>query len=70
MLARVSVLSVCIWIAIGTVLSTFRTDQLRFSQNNAWAISTDKILHTNEMLTCTNDLIRLKTLISRAPVTR
>ena len=37
---HVSVLSVCIWIAIATVLSTFRTDQPRF-KFSPWAISTD-----------------------------
>ena len=50
-----------VFVLVATVLSTFRTDQPRFkfSPNSPWAISTDKILHTNEMVTCTNDLTRL-----------
>ena len=42
-----------VFVVVATVLSTFRTDQPRFkfSPNRPWAISTDKILHTNEMLT-------------------
>ena len=58
----VSVLAGCIWIAIAIVSSAFRTDQPRFkfSRNRPWATSTDYIFRSNEMLTCTNDLIRLK----------
>jgi hypothetical protein len=43
------------------VLSTFRTDEtyFKFSPSILCAISTDKILNTYEMLTCTNDLSRL-----------
>ena len=52
---------ICICIAIATVLSTFRTDQPRFefSPNSPWAVSPYKTLHTNEMLTCTDDWTRL-----------
>ena len=51
----------CVFVLLATVLSTFRIDQPRFKlgPNSPWAISTDKILHTNEMLTCMNDLTRL-----------
>ena len=50
-----------VFVLVATVLSTFITDQPRFefSLNSPWAISPYKILHTNEMLTCTNDLTRL-----------
>ena len=50
-----------VFVLLATVLSTFRIDQPRFKLglNSPWAISTDKILHNNEMLTCTNDLTRL-----------
>ena len=62
---------ICLFVLVATVLSTFRTDQSRFKfvPNSLWAISTDNILHKNEMLTCVNDLTRLKTLMSRAAVT-
>ena len=47
-----------VFVLVATVLSTFRTDQPRFefSTNSPWAISPYTILHTNEMLTCTNDV--------------
>ena len=50
-----------VFVLVATVLSTFRTDQPRFefSPNSPWAVSPYKTLHTNEMLTCTNDLTRL-----------
>ena len=50
-----------VFVLAAIVLSTFRIDQPRFvfSLNSPWAISPYKILHTNEMLTCTNDLTRL-----------
>ena len=50
-----------VFVLVATVLSTFRTDQTRFefSPNSPWAVSPYKTLHTNEMLTCTNDLTRL-----------
>jgi hypothetical protein len=34
-----------------------------FSPNSIWAISTGKILHTYEMLTCMNDLTRLSNVL-------
>ena len=42
-----------VFVLVATVLSTFKTDQPRFklSLNSPWAISIDKILHTNEMQT-------------------
>ena len=50
-----------VFILLPTVLSTFSTYQPRFkfSSTGPWANSIDKILNTNEMLTCTNDLTRL-----------
>ena len=50
-----------VFVLVATVLSTFRTDQTRFefSPNSPWAVLPYKTLHTNEMQTCTNDLIRL-----------
>ena len=48
------------FVLLTTELFTFRTDQPRFefSSNSPWAVSPYKTLHTNEMLTCTNDLTR------------
>ena len=50
-----------VFVLVATVLSTYRTDQLRFefSPNSPWAVWPYKTLHTNEMLTSTNDLTRL-----------
>ena len=50
-----------VFVLVATVLSAFRTDQPRFefNPNSPWAVSPYKTLHTNEMLTCTNDLTRL-----------
>ena len=47
-----ALLSACV-VLPATVLHRFRKDQprLRFSPNSPWATSTDKITHTNEMLT-------------------
>ena len=46
---------------LATMLSTFRTDQPRFefSKISPLAVSPCKTLHTNETLTCTNDMTRL-----------
>jgi hypothetical protein len=50
-----------VFVVVATVLSTFITDQTRFqfSPNSPWAVLPYKTLHTNQMLTCTNDLTRL-----------
>ena len=49
------------FVLVATLLSTFRPDQphFAFSPNSPWAVSPYKTLHTNEMLTCANDLTRL-----------
>ena len=48
-----------VFVVVATVLTTFRTDQpcFKFSPNRPWAISTDKILHTNEMLIWLNNQV-------------
>ena len=50
-----------VFVLVATVLSTFTTEQTRFefSPNSPWADLPYYTLHTNEMLTCTNDLTRL-----------
>ena len=64
-------LSVFVLLATVRVIYTFRTNEpyLKFSPNSPSAISTDKILHTNEMLTCTNNVDSLNkvTLIPLKP---
>ena len=51
-----------VFVLQATVLFTFSTDQPRFtfSPNSPLTISTDDVLLSNEMLTRTNDLTRLK----------
>ena len=47
---HVSVSSVCIYALLTTVVYAFRTDDpyFKFSPNSPWAMSSGKILHTNE----------------------
>jgi hypothetical protein len=53
-------LYVFVWLATPSVLFTVKNDepQFKFTPNSYWISLADKILQTNEMLTCTNDMTR------------